>query len=162
MVLSAEHEEPKRDLELLVDVLVEEFELDVRRVGSTTFQREDLERGFEADSAYYITRASVLGRRPLDPVTDPPPDLIIEVDVTSPSLPRFPIYASFGVPEVWRYDGSRVAIFRLEGDRYVENPGSLAFPALTADTATRFLAERRHLNNSQWMRLIREWARRQR
>src|SRR5712692_8628475 len=162
MVLSADHEEPNRDLELLVNVLAEEFDLDVRRVGSLTFQREDMQKGFEPDSAYYIAHASQIEGRRVDPAVDPPPDLIIEVDVSSPSLNRFPIFAAFGVPEVWRYDSSRVAIYRLEAGRYVEATSSSAFPPLTAEMATRFLEERRRTRNKEWVRRVREWARRQR
>jgi Uma2 family endonuclease len=162
MVLSADHEEPNRILAQVVELIVEEWQIDIRQLGSTTFQREDLEKGFEPDSAYYIAHASDVEGRRIDPATDPPPDLIIEVDVTSPSLPRFPIFAAFGVPEVWRYDGSRVAIHRLEGDRYVEANSSLAFPPLTAETITRFLGDRQRLRSTQWVRQIREWARRQR
>ncbi len=159
MVLSADHEEPNRDLAALVDVLAEELDLDVRRVGSMTFQREELRKGFEPDSAFYIARARELEGRRADPAVDPPPDLIIEVDVTSLSLNRFPIFAAFGVPEVWRYDGSRVAIHHLEQGRYVEAASSLAFPPLTAELATRFLEERQRMRNREWVRRIREWAR---
>ncbi len=162
MVLSARHEEPKRDLEVLVDVLAEEFDLDVRPVGSVTFQREDLQKGFEPDSAFYIAHASEVEGRYVDPEVDPPPDLIIEVDVTSPSLNRFPIFAAFGVPEVWRYDGSRVAIYRLEAGRYVETVSSSALPPLTADVATRFLEERRRTRSREWIRRVRQWAKQQR
>src|SRR5262245_56467105 len=88
MVLSAEREQPKRALEILVDVLTVEFELDVVQAGSITYQREDLHQGFEPDSGYYFAHAPELRGRCIDPKTDPPPDLIIEVDVISPSLPR--------------------------------------------------------------------------
>jgi hypothetical protein len=60
------------------------------------------------------------------------------------------------VPEVWRYDGSRVAIHRLEGRVYVEAASSSAFPPLTAEMATRFLEERRRLRSTQWVRQVRE------
>ncbi len=68
----------------------------------------------------------------MDPAVHPPPDLMIEVDVTSSSLIRFPIFAAFGVPEVWRYDGTRVAIFHLEGGQCAEVESSSALPPLTA------------------------------
>lgn len=162
MVLSARHEQPNRILALLVEVLAEEFGIDVCAVGSMTFQRENLRKGFEPDSAFYIAHATEVEGTEVDPAGDPPPDLIIEVDVTSPSLPRFPIFAAFGVPEVWRYDGSRVTIHRPEGGRYVEVASSPAFPPLTAEIATRFLEERRRLRSTQWVRQVRDWARQQR
>ena len=86
----------------------------------------------------------------------------IEVDVTSPSLPRFPIYAAFGVPEVWRYKNGRVSIYRLEQNRYVEAPSSSAFPPLTPEIATRFMEDRKRLDNIAWAHAIQDWARQQR
>jgi Uma2 family endonuclease len=161
MVLSSRHEQPNRILVQMVDVLAVEFGIDVIQVGSTTFKREELQKGFEPDSAYYIARAAQVQGRYVDPADDPPPDLLIEVDITSPSLPRFPIYAAFGVPEVWRYDGARVAFYRLEGGRYGETASSLAFPALTSEIATRFLNERKEVPSTQWVRRLQEWARQQ-
>ncbi len=162
MVLSASHEEPNRTLGLLVELIAVELGIDFRQLGSTTFRREDLRKGFEPDSAYYFGHASAVAGRVVDPAADPPPDLTIEVDISSPSLDRFPIFAAFGVPEVWRYDGSRVAIYQLEGDRYVEAVSSSALPPLTAQVATRFLEDRRHLRSTEWVHQVREWARRQR
>ena len=162
MVLSAHHEQPNRILAQLVDLLAEEFGVDVCPLGSTTFKRQDLFKGFEADSAFYIANASAFLGKDVDPAVDPPPDLIIEVDITSSSLDRFPIFAAFGVPEVWRYDGARVAIFRLQGGAYLETAASAALPQLSGEIATRFLRERRQLSSTQWVRRVREWARQQR
>ena len=95
----------------------------------------------------------------LDLTVDPPPELVIEVDITSPSLNKLPIYASFGVPEVWRYDGESMHILGLEGDGYVERAASLTLPLLTDDDLTRFATEGTTLGRRAWMRLVREWAR---
>jgi Uma2 family endonuclease len=76
---------------------------------------------------------------------DPPPDLVIEIDITSPSLNKFPISAGIGVPEIWRYDGYTLTIFRLEGGEYDEAEGSIALPGLTNAVITRFLEESRSL-----------------
>ena len=84
---------------------------------------------------------------------------MIEVDVTSPSLNRFPIFAAFGVPEVWRYDGLRVVIFRLSGADYREAGASGIFPALTSERATEFLEASQRLNSLEWLRQVRQWAR---
>ena len=159
MVRSARHEEPNRMLALLVELIAAELGIEWRLLGSTTFQREDLLKGFEPDSSFYIKHAPEIGDRDVDPATDPPPDLIIEVDVTRSSLDRFPIFAAFGVPEVWRYDGIRVTIFRLEGGRYVESEFSSALPPLTGQVATRFLEERRRTRSTEWVRRVRDWAR---
>ncbi len=162
MVLSARHEQPNRILAQLVDVIAEEFGIEVCPLGSTTFQRSGLLKGFEPDSAFYIAHAPEIGGRDVDPAVDPPPDLLIEVDVTSSSLMRFPIFAAFGVPEVWRYDGTRVAIFRLQGGQYVEVASSGALPPLSGALATQFLEERRRLGSTKWLQRVRHWARAQR
>jgi len=162
MVLSRRHEKPNRDLAMLVQLVAMELSIDFDQLGSTTFKRERLQKGLEPDSAFNFVRASETEGRELDAEIDPPPDLIIEVDVTSPSLNRFPIFAAFGVPEVWRYHQSRVTFYRLESGRYVETASSSALPPLTADVATRFLEERLRMRSTQWMRHVREWARRQR
>ena len=162
MILSVEHEKPNRTLALFVEVLAEESGIDVVRAGSTTFKREDLLKGFEPDSCFYIQHAeAVQGRKRIDLTQDPPPDLVIKIDVTSPSLPRFPIFAAVGVPEVWRYDGSRVQFFKLDGGQYVEAEHSLALPPLTAAVATRFLKESEETKSTVWLRRVREWARQQ-
>jgi Uma2 family endonuclease len=97
----------------------------------------------------------------IDLTIDPPPDLIIEIDITSPSLNRFPIFAAIGIPEVWRYDGERVSIFRREQDRYREIEHSNALPLLTGEIATRFLEESTTLKSTAWLRQVRAWVRNQ-
>lgn len=162
MVLSTRHEEPNRTLALLVEVLAEEMEIDVRRLGSTTFKREDLQKGFEPDSCFYIQHAdAVREREEINFKVDPPPDLTIEVDITHESLDRFPIFAAVGIPEVWRFDGTKVAMFQLELGRYIEASRSLAFPALTGEIATKFLGESKTIRSTAWLRKLRQWARAQ-
>jgi hypothetical protein len=87
--------------------------------------------------------------------------LLIEVDITSLSLNKFPIYAQIGVPEVWRYDGGQVHIFQLVGGQYVDVEHSVALPLLTGAMATRFLEESMELRSTAWLRRVREWARTQ-
>jgi len=160
MVLSTRHEEPNRTLALLVEVLAEETDIDLRRLGSTTFKREDLQKGFEPDSCFYIQHADAIRDRvEIDLAVDPPPDLSIEIDITSGSLDRFPIFAAVGIPEVWHFDGKRVAIFRLESGGYVEATNSLAFPLVTGEVLTLFLDESQKLRSTAWLRKVREWAR---
>ncbi len=162
MVLSSRHEQPNRILALLIEVVAAEQGIDVCPLGSTTFKRSELLKGFEPDSGFYIAHAAEMEGRDVDPAVDPPPDLIIEVDVTSWSLDRFPIFAAFAVPEVWRYDGSRAAIYRLQEGRYVKTESSGALPPLTAAAITGFIQERRRIRSTPWLRRVREWARAQR
>src|SRR5436190_9852523 len=149
MVVSSQHEKPNRTLAVLVEVLAEEWRIDIERLGSMTCKRKDLQKGFEPDSCFYIQHAeAVSGKQKIDLKFDPPPDLTIEVDITSDSLNRLPIFAAVGIPEVWRFDGTSLTIFRLEAGRYLETSNSLAFPALTAEVATQFLDESKKLKST--------------
>jgi Uma2 family endonuclease len=162
MVTSARHESPNSALTALVLILAEELDIELEPVGSMTFKRKALLKGFEPDSAFYVAQAAEVraeGVLELSPEGAPPADLIIEVDVTSPSLPRFPIYAAFGVREIWRCKDERVAFHRLEQGRYVETSSSLAFPILTSEVAARFVEARSRLKYSHWARQVREWVR---
>lgn len=156
-----EHEVANRRLAQLVLIFAEERDIIAQDFGSTTFRREDLERGFEPDSCFYIqNEGRVRGKKRLDLTTDPPPDLVIEVDITSPSLDKFSIYARLGVPEVWRYDGERLSIHELAEDAgYAEVQRSAVLPALTADVLTRFVRRSEILDWLAWIREVRGWAR---
>jgi Uma2 family endonuclease len=160
---SAEHEELKHLVALCVEVIAEEMSMNVRGLGSTTFRREDLQRGFEPDACFYVQNAGrIRGKTELDLTVDPPPDMVIEIDLTSPSLAKFPIFAQLGVPEVWRYDGQCWQIFHRTGAVYVEQAESMALPGLTAAILTGFLAESRTLDRLEWLRQVRTWVREQR
>jgi Uma2 family endonuclease len=160
MVLSAKHEAVKHVLALLVEVLAEEVGVDVYGLGSTTFRRADLARGFEPDECFYVQRAVLIrGKDEIDLTVDPPPDLVIEIDITSPSLNKFPIFAALGIPEVWRYDGAQVGIFGLEAGEYVAQAESIALPGVTGEVLTQFVEEDKQLKRTAWLRQVREWAR---
>ncbi len=157
---SAEHEEANRTLSLLVEVIAEEFGIEVRNLGSTTFKRADLARGFEPDSCFYIANLSkVKGKKEIDLAIDPPPDLVIEIDITRSSIDKMATFAVLGVPEVWRYDGERLTIFGLRTGEYREQPESRALPSVTSADITRFLTESERLGRLDWLRKLREWAR---
>ena len=153
---SSEHE----SVAYFVAVLAEEMRVNAYGVGSTTYRRGDIGRGFEPDASFYIRNEErIRGKPRIDLSVDPPPDLVIEVDITSPSLDKFPIYARLDVNEVWRYDGTRATIFLLEEGEYVEAGESVALPSLTSDVLTLFVEESTSLGSTDWLRRVREWAR---
>ncbi len=157
---STPDEEDNRTLALLVEVVAEELGIDIRNVGSMTFKREDLQRGFEPDSSFYIKHeAQVSGRPQIDLAVDPPPDLVIEIEVSNPLLDKLSMYAEMGIPEVWRLGRDGLAILRLDGGSYVASTTSPALPLLTSDALSRFLAESRALKRTAWLRLVRGWVR---
>lgn len=118
-VLSLKHENLKKILAMLFERLSESLEIEIFAGGSTTFQRGDLERGFEPDECYYIQNADVMrGKNDVNLAFDPPPDLTIQVDVKHSSLNRMSIFAAIGIPEVWRYDGEKLTIYQLKNSAY--------------------------------------------
>ena len=128
--------------------------------GSTTFKRQDLAKGFEPDSCFYIqNEGRISGKAEIDLDTDPPPDLIIEIDISSSSLNKFPVYAHIGVPEVWRYDGTRVVFFVLAGENYEAAEESRAFPVLTSGVATELLDASAEVKSTAWVHRVRQWVR---
>jgi Uma2 family endonuclease len=153
-----EHERYNRILALLITVLTDEMGIDVEDLGSTTFRREDLARGFEPDSCFYILHeADIRGKAVIDLTVDPPPDLVIEVDITSGSLNKLPLYAQIGVPEIWCYDGQRVRIHTLVGEDYVESERSCVLPLLTGAILSEFLHQSTTLPRTALLREFRAW-----
>ena len=160
MILSLRHERFKERLMMLVGIIAEELETDIEGVGSTTFRREDLARGFETDACYYLTKAEYIRHKDdIDLAVDPPPELVIEIDITSPSLNKFPILASMGVLEVWRFDGAQIDLFRLSEGRYVKVDESIALPGVTSEVINRLLEASKTLKRTDWLRLVRESVR---
>lgn len=160
MAPSYEYERVKHNLSMLVELLASEMETDLEGGGSTTFRRKDLTKGFEPDECFYIQHVELVrGKKKIDLVEDPPPDLVIEIDITSPSLSKFPIFAALGIPEVWRYDGTKVTIFTLVGNTYVERPDSLALPKVTSATLSELLTASQQLKRTEWRRQVQTWAR---
>jgi len=94
----------------IITALPEELNLKIKAYGSTTLDREDLEQGVEPDSCYYIQKAEPIKTRTLDQASDPPPDLAVEVDITSASRRCFTIYLQLGIPEVCQYTSGVAAM----------------------------------------------------
>jgi Uma2 family endonuclease len=157
---SSEHEEYKQTLTLLVEELADGLGMDIRNLGSTTFKRSQLERGFEADACFYVQSAERMqGKTPIDPAVDPAPDLVIEVEITTPALNKLPIYADFRVPEIWRYNGDKLVVLLLSGVEYIESSKSLAFSKVSADDLSRLLRQSTILKRREWRMQLRNWLR---
>jgi Uma2 family endonuclease len=153
------HENYKKILGRIVEALTETLGMEILSLGSMTCDREDLSRGLEPDQCYYIqNEARVWGKDRINLQIDPPPDLAIEIDITSSSLNRFAIYAKLGVPEVWRYDGQVITIHHLVSDRYVLSDRSIAFPLLRTSDLQNFLELKNKLKENALIRQVRAWA----
>jgi len=157
MVSSYEHENLKHVIATLVELLAGELEMDIEAAASTTFQREDLAQGFEPDASFYIQHAArIRGQKQIDLDADPPPELVIEIDFTHPSLNKFPIFAGLGIPEVWRYHKQALIILRLEGDTDRTQEASEIFRGLTSVALTRLIADSQQMKRTEWLRNVRE------
>ncbi|HSK73203.1 MAG TPA: Uma2 family endonuclease [Pyrinomonadaceae bacterium] len=160
MVKSAEHESITDYIVLFINFGSVEWSINCGSLGSTTFRREDLERGFEPDSCFYFeNEPKIRGLERLDMNVHPAPDLIIEVDITSLSTFRQNIYAAFGVPEIWRFDGEQMEILKLEKGKYVPISSSISLPLVTPEALTEFIKESKTLSRLEWISKIRNWAR---
>ncbi|MDQ3667320.1 MAG: Uma2 family endonuclease [Acidobacteriota bacterium] len=162
MITSPEHEKINRTLDLLVELLAEEFELESCAFGSTTYKRKDLKRGFEPDSCFYFKNEERMrGKKRFNLAVDPPPELVVEIDISSPSLKKLPLFAAFGISEVWRFDGQQLEILVLQHGEYCRSKTSLALPNVTAEAITRFLHESFKIGRLEWIKKVRAWARQQ-
>ncbi len=160
MVPLPEHEYFKEAIGDLIKDLAEELQLDYESFGSTTWKREKSLSGAEPDNCFYIQNLpAVEGKLNIDLACDPPPDLVLEIDITSKSLNRLPIYARLGVAEVWRYDKKQLRIYHLVDNSYIETQASLAFPNFPVKSILTFV--QRHLgSNRRALRLaFRAWVR---
>lgn len=156
----AEHGESDDNARFLVHILLSEWAIDVRGFGPLTLRREGIRGSVEPDGSFYIqSEERIRGRVLLDLGVDPPPDLVIEVEMTNPLLPKFPIYAQLGVPELWRYRRRRIEIYVLEGDRYVLSTQSSLLRGVTADALSELLTAKGSMGSTAWERRVREWAR---
>lgn len=153
------HETVNCLLKRIVTALTEELDLKIKGFGSTTLNREDLKQGAEPDSCFYIQNVDrILGRR-LDISTSPPPDLVIEVDITSPSSNRFAVYRQLEIPEVWRYRAQTVQIYQWQNREYITCDRSPTFPILSVAMLNQFLQMAETEDDNAIIRSLRQWVR---
>ncbi len=159
MTPSARHEKYKGLLHDVILMLGDELDLEVFSYGAVTLKIEKRRKGAEADDCFYIQRAALVADKDqLDLATDPPPDLVIEIDLTRDSSAKFAIYAGLGVPEIWRYDGDRFSFWRLADHEYTAASFSPAFPFLTAEHLAEYAANREVLGRKAARRAFRAWV----
>jgi Uma2 family endonuclease len=160
---SKAHEQGEDRLDAIVKAVAVELDIDFAATGATLFRRRDLERGIEGDRTYYIANAPVACRdEEIDLEVDPPPDLVIEVEVSNPADEAVETWRRLGVPEVWIHKARRSALTILHLDdqgRYAESPVSRAFPFLKASEILHWLARPEGETDNRWERRLRAWVR---
>jgi Uma2 family endonuclease len=154
------HEKPTNVVHTLVIALRDELNIDIESLGASTLRDEMREKGAEPDDRFYVQNAAlVIGKLDLDWQHDPPPDIVVESDLTSSSLDKFAIFAAFGVSEIWRIPDNKVSIWLLTDGEYVESPVSRAFPFLPTDVINEMLAKGLAEGERKAARAFREWVR---
>lgn len=152
-----EHEDNKEILGDLIKALLKELDIEFRILGSTTFKNRAIGIGIEPDQCFYIqNEIRIRGKKGLDLTVDPPPDLAIEIDVTSRTHPN--TYAALGVPELWRIEKDSLQINRLEQGKYVEVEQSLTFPQIPIQILVDYLQQSRTLGRNLVMKAFRQWV----
>lgn len=162
MAPSSEHEYFKKVLGRFVETLSEEFIVKLYPIGSTTFDREDLASGAEPDEGFYLEVSkvkAVKGKKRIDLSQDPPPDLVVEVDITSRSRHRMAVYTTLQIPEVWRFDGQILTILHWRQGEYIPQAQSRAFPKVAAKDIEAFLQRAMATDYLELVSEFRQWLR---
>lgn len=155
-----EHESSKSIFGNLVIVLAEELGIEIKSAGSTTLKLKSANRGIEPDNCYYIqNELAFRGKQTLDLSTDLPPDLAIEIDITSTSVNKLEIYTYLGVPEIWIYNGRILQFYHLVENQYIECEFSYVFPLVSATEINRFIEQSKNIGEIALIKLFRNWVR---
>ena len=152
------HEFSARLIELFIRILVVELGMKVKTMGSTTLDREALDKSAEPNDAYYIQNQPLVAGRDVDLERDPPPDLVVEVDITHSDINKLKLYAAMGVPEFWRYNGEVWRIYVLRDGEYIEVEESPTFPLMPKVKLYEFLVSARQ-DEVEAELALRKWIR---
>jgi Uma2 family endonuclease len=134
-----EHESASNLIDKFINILTEEKEIDLKSLASTTLNRPDLDVGAEPDQCYYVKNEHLVRGRTVNLKTDPPPDLVIEVDITHTDINKNALYKDLGVPEFWRFNGKVLTIYSLSEGQYQEMETNPTFPEITKEMLYQFL-----------------------
>jgi Uma2 family endonuclease len=151
------HEFSRSLIDIFIRTLIEIMGLRLKTMGSTTMNYPHLKKGAEPDNAYYIQNQPLVKGRVVDFSQDPPPDLVVEVDITHTDIAKNRFYASLGIPEFWRFDGQVWRIYQLQEQVYVEVDSSPIFPQVPKEWLYAFLAEAQE-DEIDAVRSLRAWC----
>ncbi|HVA51862.1 MAG TPA: Uma2 family endonuclease [Pirellulales bacterium] len=151
----------KRLIGRMIEAFTAELAIPLRSLGSTTWKRRELGKGCEADECYYIlNHHRVRSRLDVDLSIDPPPDLVVETEISRSAVRRMRIYAALGVPEIWRWRKNALTAYSLGADgKYVECEFSLDLPMLRVKDLEPFLDFNLSADESAWIRTFQAWVR---
>ncbi|NJM74109.1 MAG: Uma2 family endonuclease [Scytonema sp. RU_4_4] len=159
MVPLPEHEKAKEIIGDLVKILLEARQIAFESLGSTTLKNERMTQAVEPDACFYIqNQAAVIGKNRLDMSVDPPPDLAIEIDLTSRT--QLDNYQILGVPELWRYGKQGLQINVLQSRKYVDSDFSPTFPDTPIiELVNQYVQQSQVSGRTQAIQALRNWVR---
>ena len=149
------HEQITRLIDMVVTLLGFELGINVDNSGSMTLSLESAQHAGEPDSCFYVGNEPVVrGLDEIDLQVHPPPDIVVEVDITSPSLDKFGLYSSAQIPEVWRFDGVHMTFYVLVGGKYDPVPHSQSFTSLTPEMLDSYLRSGREQGSAAMLQNV--------
>jgi Uma2 family endonuclease len=154
------HENSSSAIDQFINVLTEELNLTLKSLQSTTLSKAELAIGAEPDQCYYLVNEPLVRGKTVDLAIDPPPDLVVEIDITHTDINKTALYAEMQIPEFWRYNGTTLKIYQLRGDRYREAETSLSFPEIPKERLYKFLNDCAQQGETQAKRNLRSWLNR--
>ncbi|WP_414588106.1 Uma2 family endonuclease [Scytonema sp. PCC 10023] len=159
MVPLPEHEKAKEIIGDMVKILLEARQIAFESLGSTTLKNEHMTQAVEPDACFYIqNQAAVIGKNRLDMSVEPPPDLAIEIDLTSRT--QLDNYQILGVPELWRYGKQGLQINVLQAGKYIESDSSPTFPNTPIiELVNQYVQQSQLSGRTQAIQAFRNWVR---
>lgn len=161
MTHSLLHGRYHRRLARLLDVLTEELNIPILSGGAMTLKEQSVLRGVEPDDVYWIAgEAAMRGKTEFTPGSDPPPDLVIETEISRTVIDRLQILAALGVGEVWRSSPEGIEVLLLNEDgTYEEATASKALPLPVVAELAPFARIDDATDETTLIRQFREWVR---
>jgi Uma2 family endonuclease len=161
---SHRHEWIAERLGLIIMAVASGCGIECEPAGPTTFRREDADAGAEGDKTFYFgpNAERMRGPREIDLSVDPPPDLVVEVEVSNPADPVMITWARLGVPEVWRYDANRGVLTvwnSREDGTFGRSDRSTFLPMIEAADVIEQLRLAEELGSSRWYAQLVDWVR---
>jgi Uma2 family endonuclease len=123
---SRAHEVEKSQIARLLELFCLERDIPLFAYGSTTFRREEKERGLEPDECYCRDRDKEV------------PDVALEVVVSRGSIDKLEVYRGLGVREVWIFELGAFQLFALRGEAYEPIPASEILPEVALARIAHF------------------------
>ncbi|MEG4939701.1 Uma2 family endonuclease [Microcoleus sp. F4-D5] len=159
MVPLPEHEKAKEIIGDMVKILLETRQIAFESLGSTTLKNERMSQAVEPDTCFYIqNQAAVIGKNRLDMSVDPPPDLAVEIDLTSRT--QLDNYQILGVPELWRYARRGLQINVLQAEQYIESDVSPTFPDIpVVELVNQYTQQSQVAGRTHAIQAFKNWVR---